>query len=86
MHGLNQIIRMNEKAARSAAVETNFERHCSFSGTAHDGVVLHSAKLRNTVFLRGAKDHSRQAAGFLAAWWSTNSQQERNTLVESYFE
>ena len=80
MHSLDQIVRMNREACK-AKQEDNFSRHCSFSGTAAEGVVLHSAKHRNTVFLR----EGRQAAAFLARWWSMRSQAKRNQLVESYF-
>lgn len=81
MHGLNEIIRMNNAAADAAdRLETNFNRHCSFSGDALRGVIIHSAKLRNTAFLPPIK-----AKRFLAKWWSVNSQEARNRLVESYF-
>ncbi len=70
---------MNAKAAVKA--ENNFDRHCSFQGDVQDGVVLHSAKLRNTVFLSpGAR-----ASKFLRQWWSRSSQESRDTLVEGYF-
>lgn len=71
---------MNNKAAVKA--ENNFDRHCSFSGNSEDGVVLHSAKLRNTVFLSAGA----RASDFLRRWWSTNSQERRDALVESYFQ
>lgn len=81
MHGLQEIIRMNDQAVQAAqVVETNFNRHCSFSGDACSGVVLHSAKLRNTAFLPPAR-----AKRFLAKWGSVNSAEQRDHLVESYF-
>ena len=80
MHGLEGIIRMNREY-KGIPGETETSRHCSFQGTAQDGVVLHSAKHRNTIFLRSG----RQAAAFLARWWSMRSQAKRNQLVESYF-
>lgn len=79
MHSLQEIIRMNEKAA--ARVETNFDRHCSFEKDARGNVILHSARLRNTAFLPAGSAASK----FLAAWWSRNSQEQRDRLVESYF-
>jgi len=79
MHSLEQIIKMNNKAAVKA--ETNFDRHCSFQGDAKSGVVLHSAKLRNTVFVPAG----RKAERFLSRWWSVNSQEQRDALVERYF-
>lgn len=82
MHSLSGLVRLNRLAAEKAVrVETNHNRHCSFNGSAQEGVVLHSAKHRATVFLR----EGRQAAGFLARWWSVNSQEARDRLVESYF-
>lgn len=70
---------MNNRAAVKA--ESNFDRHCSFSGDSKSGVVLHSARLRNTVFLSAGK----RASDFLRRWWSVNSQEARNKLVEGYF-
>lgn len=82
MHSLSEIVRMNNKAAAKAArVETNFDRHCSFQGNVDDGIVLHSAKLRNTVFLSPGS----RASSFLRQWWSRNSQESRDRLVESFF-
>lgn len=80
MHSLSGIIRLNRLAAEKQP-ESNFDRHCSFQGTARDGVVLHSARFRNTVFLKPG----RQSAVFLASWWSVNSQEQRDALVEGYF-
>jgi hypothetical protein len=72
---------MNRKAVEAAdAIEDNHNRHCSFSGDAKNGVVLHSAKLRNTVFL-----YPLQAKRFLVKWFSVNSQEARDSIVESYF-
>lgn len=82
MHSLSGIIRMNRKAAEKALSEDNHSRHCSFCGNVDAGVVLHSAKLRNTVFLGAGK----VASDFLASWWSRNSQESRDALVESYFQ
>ena len=79
MHGLDQIVKMNRQAAKP--VETNFERHCSFNGDKHSGVVLHSAKHRNTMYLRPG----RGAAKFLKLWWSCKTQAQRDSLVETYF-
>lgn len=82
MHSLSGIVRLNRLAAEKALkIETNFERHCSFAGNAEQGVVLHSAKLRNTVFLPAGK----AASSFIAQWWSRNSQESRDALVESFF-
>jgi hypothetical protein len=42
------------RAERSAETETT--RHCSFTGDRQQGVVLHSAKRRSTVYLPGVKN------------------------------
>jgi hypothetical protein len=77
---------LNRLAAENAhRVEDNHNRHCSFSGDSRSGVVLHSAKHRATVFLPGSDKPSRQAALFVARWWSTTDQGQRDKLVESYF-
>lgn len=85
MHSLIEIISMNKQAAiraQRAAAESETSRHCSYAGTSEDGVVLHSAKLRNTVFLKPGA----QCNGFLAKWFGTNSADRRDVIVESYFE
>lgn len=85
MHYIYDIIRMNDKAAEKAlakkAAESETSRLCSYSGDSASGVVLHSAKQRNTVFLKAG----RPAAQFIARWFSVNSDEARNKLVESYF-
>jgi hypothetical protein len=72
---------MNREAAEKALIEDNHSRHCSFAGNAMDGVVLHLAKLRNTVFLSAGA----RANEFLTGWWSRNSQESRDALVEGCF-
>jgi hypothetical protein len=85
VHDLQVIVKMNRKKAVKA--ENNFDRACSYNGDAETGVVLHSALLRNTAYLPGAKGARQSpAARFLARWNSLNSQEARNSLVESYFE
>jgi hypothetical protein len=70
---------MNRKAAQNAAAETETSRHCSFSGDALRGIVLHSAKQRSTVFIDGERAHQ-----FLALRYNlSRTQQDR--LIESYF-
>jgi hypothetical protein len=82
MFALSEIVEMNRRAAvKAVKAESNFDRACSYSGNAKGGVVLHSARLRNTVFLR-----PKLAANFLRRWNSVNSQEARNRLVEGYFE
>lgn len=70
---------MNEKSAVKA--ESNWDRRCSATGTVENGIVLHSAKFRNTVFLKPG----RQSRAFLVRYGSVNSQEAQNRLVESYF-
>lgn len=79
MFDLATIRHMNERAA--APVEDNHSRHCSYAGDLSGGIVLHSAKLRNTLYLGpvGAKN-------FLRRWNSINSAESRDRLIESYFE
>ena len=84
MFDLQTIVKINDRASQ-VKVEDNHNRACSYSGDSRGGVVLHSAKFRNTVFLRGSVDHSRAAAGFISRWFSVNSQEARNRIVESYF-
>lgn len=82
MFALSEIVEMNRRAASKAVhAENNFDRACSFSGDSKSGVVLHSARLRSTVFLRPSL-----AKGFLRRWNSVNSQEARNHIVEGFFE
>jgi hypothetical protein len=78
MHGLSEIISMNRKAATK--VETNHNRHCSW--TENNGfIVLHSAKLRNTVCL-----NPKQAAYFsLRVRVAGDNLARVDWLIESYF-
>lgn len=81
MFALAEIVEMNDRAVRnSVRVEDNHNRHCSFSGDASRGVVLHSALLRNTCFLPPAR-----AKNFLRRWNSVNSAEARDAVVESFF-
>ena len=70
---------MNNHACR-VKVEDNHSRECSWQGDPQHGVVVHSAKFRNTVFIMGGK-----AKRFIAAWWSTNNQEQRNHMAEALF-
>jgi hypothetical protein len=82
MFALAEIVEMNRRAAvKAVKAENNFDRLCSWSGDSKRGIVLHSAKFRNTVFLR-----PKLAADFVRRWLSVNSQDARNTLVERFFE
>lgn len=80
MHCLETLRMLNDRAANRQTAETETTRHCSYSGDAISGVVLHSSKQRSTAFLEG-----RAAVKFLADWLGTNSTTIRDSLVESYF-
>lgn len=79
MHSLQGIIAMNNNACR-VKVEDNHSRECSWTGDPDHGVVVHSAKFRNTVFIGGAR-----AKRFITAWWSTTDQNKRNHIAEALF-
>jgi len=81
MHALSVLERLNAEAeTKAAAIETNHNRHCSYCES-RNGIVLHSAKLRSTVFLSDP-NACRQ---FKTQWFGTNSAEARDKLVESYF-
>jgi hypothetical protein len=84
MHSLAGIKALNANAVKrwksGAAAETETSRHCSYQGDPETGIVLHSAKLRNTAFIIGKK-----AKLFLTQWFSTNSAEKRDKIVESFF-
>ncbi len=60
--------------------ETETTRHCSFSGNAERGIVLHSARQRSTAFLSDF-----QARMFLLEWRHTAPGAKRDELIEAYF-
>lgn len=78
MYSLDVIRKINNRAARPHETETT--RHSSFNET-RLGIVLHSAKQRNTVFIKSG----RAAKVFLQKIWSTNSADKRDQIIESYF-
>jgi hypothetical protein len=80
MYSLEQIVKLNRKPAVKA--ENNFDRQCSYSGDADAGIVLHSALLRNTIYLQAGKSSRR----FLKRWELAGTEGERNQLVEAYFQ
>ena len=79
MYSLDTIKSLNAKAATAPAVETETTRHCSFVRSSQ-GVVLHSARQRSTVFLSG-----NDAAKFLRMAARNRSPARRDALIESYF-
>lgn len=79
MYSLSIIKQLNATPRPKHESETT--RHCSFSGTAQKGIVLHSAKKRSAVFLAAGTP----AREFLACWHSTNSAIRRDAYVEAYF-
>lgn len=80
MYSLNTLHRINAKAASAPARETETSRNCSYCEQPDGAVVLHSARQRSTAYI-GPEAGKR----FLAAWFGTNSQEKKNSLVESYF-
>lgn len=80
MFGLAEIRKLNDLAVK-VKVEDNHNRNCSFAGDVKSGLVLHSAKLRNTVYLEPSR-----SIIFLREWAKVRSQSRRNALIESYFE
>jgi hypothetical protein len=82
MYALSTLAGLNfRRASAQIRKENETNRECSYAGNVDDGIVLHSAKKRSTVFV-GAGVPSKT---FLAKWFGTNSQEQRNSLVESYF-
>lgn len=79
MYPLETIKSLNEQAATAPAPETETTRHCSFVRSSQ-GIVLHSAKQRSTVFLSG-----NDAAKFLRMAARNRTPFRRDKLIESYF-
>jgi hypothetical protein len=77
MFDLPTIIKMNKAPVK---VEDNHNRHCSFTQASATEVVLHSAKLRNTVFLEG-----RKAIRFLNKVRGYRTAERRDKFIESFF-
>ena len=82
MHDLKTIVRINNEAARKAKnIETNHNRECSMTGDAETGIVIHSAKFRNTRFIHaGAASKT-----FLFRFNRARSQSAKNHIIEAYF-
>ncbi len=78
MYSLEVIQAMNRNTS-GLKVESETTRHCSYAvgGT---GIVLHSAKKRNTVFLRNGRDTD---AFYRKIGTKDRSGQDR--VIESYF-
>lgn len=83
MHSLEGIRKMNDEeiARRARQGETETTRNSSYAGNADQGVVLHSAKQRSTMFVKPGAP----AEKFLKSWESSGDLASRNKLVESYF-
>jgi hypothetical protein len=81
MYCLEEIVRRNENAAARSALRKKTKRRCSFCGDAQRGIVIHSARLRDTRFIAAGIPAKR----FLAGWYGTNSADAHDVLVESYF-
>lgn len=80
MYSLNTIHRINAQAASAPARETETTRRCSYCEQPDGAVILHSARQRSTAYL-----NPEQGKRFLAEWLSTNSQEKKDFLVETYF-
>ncbi len=82
MFDLNTIKTMNDRAC-AVKVEDNHNRNCSWVGSVADGIILHSAKLRNTVFLSPPK--AGKFLGKIRLIGRIGYQDKLNALIESYF-
>lgn len=80
MFDLHTIKRMNDRACE-ARIEDNHSRECSWTEGPGGHIVLHSAKLRNTVCLS-----PKQAAKFAKRARKIGARPAfMNALIESYF-
>lgn len=77
MYHLDVLKSLNARAG--APVESETTRHCSFVQSAA-GIVLHSAKQRSTIFLKGVS-----AAAFLRKVGVARSELRVDQIIESYF-
>lgn len=86
MRDLQSIIRDNNEAVRKfkadkRSAETNHNRECSMTGDAESGIVIHSAKCRETRFIRAGA----AARAFLLRYGRAVGQAARNRIIESHF-
>ena len=79
MYSLDTLKKMNADAVTRATAETETTRHCSFVRSSQ-GVVLHSARQRSTVFLSG-----NDAAKFLRMSARNRTPARRDAIIEAYF-
>lgn len=83
MHSLEGIKKMNDEevARQQRQAETETTRWSSHTGNPKDGMVLHSAKLRNTMFVPPGKDAEKLQKRLDAA----KNQAEKNSIIEGQF-
>lgn len=86
MRDLQSIIRDNNEAVRkfkanAKNIETNHNRECSMTGDAESGIVIHSAKCRETRFIPAGA----AAKTFLFRYGRARSQAARNYIIEAHF-
>jgi len=79
MYSLTTIIELNKIDRKIAESETT--RHCSYVGSVERGFVLHSAKLRSTVFVAGGP----AAQKFARRMQGLRDPATRDRIIESYF-
>jgi len=81
MYNLPTLYRLNANAGRNPCSETETTRHCSYTGNAEKGIVLHSAKKRSTAFVSAGN----RAETFLLLRRVCRTPASLDKLVESYF-
>ena len=87
MYNLHTIHKINAERCAKPQREDETTRHCSYcvsirrvQGRDERQIVLHSAKHRNTAFIKGAA-----APRFLVEYQACNSYVRKDALIERYF-
>ncbi len=81
MYSLSVIRSINNRAAAKALAPRKQSRDCSFCITPK-GIVLHSARHRDTVYIHGGNSTYRHLANLLPRLAQSGSQSSINKIIE----
>jgi len=84
MYCLQTIISLNNRAAAKALAPRKQSRDCSFHIGAK-GIVLHSARHRDTVYIAASSSIYSKTAGYLRALTRLGNQGKINTTIENFY-
>lgn len=84
MYCLSVIHTINERESKRQLAKKNIARDCSFNVT-NKGMVLHSAKLRSTIFIPQDSDGYWKLVLDLETLQDRSNKRDLNKVIESFF-